>query len=186
MLNKEFRIDGKEVYLRPMMVEDTDLIIKWRNSDIVRRYFIYQKPFTREGHLEWIRTMIEPGNGYQFIACMKEDDRPIGSTYLRDFDREHGKIEYGLFIGEEVSRGKGIGSQLAALTCKFAFDDLNVNKVFCKIFAWNKASTKSVMNAGFKEEGYLTRDVKVQGEYQDMILFGMFQEDLQRQLFTEF
>ena len=46
------RIRGEKVYLRPITLEDTDNIIRWRNSENVRPYFIYQKPFTREGHLE--------------------------------------------------------------------------------------------------------------------------------------
>ena len=50
------RIYGERVYIRPITEEDTDLIIKWRNSDAVRPYFIYQKPFTREGHLNWLKT----------------------------------------------------------------------------------------------------------------------------------
>ena len=36
------------IYLRLMMREDTDLIVAWRNSEAVRRNFIYQEPFTRE------------------------------------------------------------------------------------------------------------------------------------------
>ena len=42
------KIYGERVYIRPITEEDTDLIIAWRNSDAVRPYFIYQKPFTRE------------------------------------------------------------------------------------------------------------------------------------------
>ena len=91
------RIYGERVYLRPITLDDTDLIIEWRNSEAVRPYFIYQKPFTREGHLNWLRTMIDTGCGYQFIVCTIEGDKPIGCTYLRDYDREHNKIEYGVF-----------------------------------------------------------------------------------------
>ena len=43
------KIIGKTVYLRPITDEDTNLIINWRNSDAVRPYFIYQKPFKKEG-----------------------------------------------------------------------------------------------------------------------------------------
>ena len=87
------RICGSRVYIRPITEEDTDLIIAWRNSDAVRPYFIYQKPFTKEGHLNWLKTMIETGCGYQFIVCRNEDNIPIGCTYLRDYDKEHNKIE---------------------------------------------------------------------------------------------
>ncbi|MBQ8596815.1 MAG: hypothetical protein IJ409_03390, partial [Lachnospiraceae bacterium] len=52
---------GQDIYLRPMTEEDTDLIVKWRNEDFVRRNFIYRKTFTAEGHLQWIETMVKTG-----------------------------------------------------------------------------------------------------------------------------
>ena len=56
MLDTDKRIVGKQVYLRPITdsEEDTNNIIRWRNSDTVRPYFIYQKPFTVEGHKQWL------------------------------------------------------------------------------------------------------------------------------------
>ncbi len=49
------------VCLRMMTKEDTDLIVAWRNKNFVRERFIYRKPFTREGHLEWIETQVKAG-----------------------------------------------------------------------------------------------------------------------------
>ncbi|MDE7260098.1 MAG: GNAT family N-acetyltransferase, partial [Lachnospiraceae bacterium] len=85
------------IYLRPMMVEDTDSIVTWRNRDFVRRNFIYQEPFTREGHLSWIRDQVETGRVVQFMICLP-DDRAICRVYFRDIDRQEGVAEYGIFI----------------------------------------------------------------------------------------
>lgn len=93
------------IYLRLMNAEDTDLIVKWRNSDAVRKRFIYQKLFTRQSHEEWIEKMVNTGKVVQMIICLKEDDAPVGSVYIRDIDQVHHKGEYGIFIGEETARG---------------------------------------------------------------------------------
>lgn len=167
------RIQGEAIYLRPLTLEDTDLIINWRNSDTVRPYFIYQKPFTREGHLEWVRTMLDTKKGFQFIICEKETGRPIGCAYLRDFEREHKKIEYGMFIGEKTQAGKGIGAESVRLTARFAFEELDAHKMFCRIFADNLPSIKSCEKGGFVQEAYLKDDVIVNGEYRDMVLLAM-------------
>lgn len=166
------KIYGKQVYIRPITEDDTDLIIKWRNSDAVRPYFIYQKPFTREGHLNWLKTMIETGSGYQFIVCNIEDDMPIGCTYLRDYDREHNKIEYGVFLGSEDVKGKGIGTEILGLTLQFAFEYLNVHKVFARAFSDNQASIGSFLKGGFEKEAYLRDEVSVNGKYRDIVLLG--------------
>ena len=58
---EELRLAGEKVYLRPMTIEDTDKIVRWRNNPRVRKNFIYQKPFTRQGHLTWIEEKVNTG-----------------------------------------------------------------------------------------------------------------------------
>ena len=48
------KIEGKQIYLRPITMEDTDRIVSWRNQDRVRHNFIYQKLFTKESHENWV------------------------------------------------------------------------------------------------------------------------------------
>ena len=84
-----------------MTHEDTDRIVAWRNSDAVRKNFIYQELFTRRSHEHWIRTHVETGDVVQMIICDLEGDKPLGSVYIRDIDRHHNKAEYGIFIGED-------------------------------------------------------------------------------------
>ncbi len=136
------------IYLRPMTVEDTDRIVTWRNRDFVRRNFIYQEPFTREGHLSWIQDQVETGHVVQFMICLS-DDREIGSVYFRDIDGQAGSAEYGIFIGEEEALGRGYGTAAARLALRFAFEDLQLRTVFLRFLAGNIAARKSYENAGF-------------------------------------
>ena len=100
-MNEQNKIEGQEIYLRPITIEDTENIIRWRNSQRVRRNFIYQAQFTKEGHESWMRNKVATGEVVQFIICQKADDRPVGSVYFRDIDPVDKKAEYGIFIGEE-------------------------------------------------------------------------------------
>ena len=79
-------MENQRFFLRPMTGEDTDRIIRWRNQDFVRRNFIYQEPFTREGHENWIRTMIDTGRAVQFILCM--DGEPVGFSLPKNMGEE--------------------------------------------------------------------------------------------------
>ena len=119
-------IYGERIALRTMEERDTADIIRWRNTDFVRKNFIYQKPFTAETHHHWIETMVKTGKVVQFMICPYEADteneaaqeepgrqgqtadtglkiiqNAVGSVYLRDIDETHHKAEYGIFIGEE-------------------------------------------------------------------------------------
>lgn len=175
--SKTERLEGDTVYLRVMTPEDTDLIVKWRNEDFVRENFIYQKPFTREGHLNWIKTQIEPGHVVQFMICRKADDRPVGSVYFRDIDREHKRAEYGIFIGEKEALGQGIGTQAAVLAVRYGFSKLKLHKIMLRVLAGNPRAKRSYEKAGFAEEGRFREHVFLNGRFQDVIFMGMLNPD---------
>lgn len=157
------------IYLRLMTHDDTDLIVAWRNSDAVRKNFIYQELFTREGHENWIRTQIDTGHVVQTIICDAAMDRPLGSVYIRDIDRQHQKAEYGIFIGEADARGRGIGTAAAKLMLRYCFEEEGLHRIYLRALADNEQAVRSYEKAGFVREGYLRDDVRIDGEYRDII-----------------
>ena len=170
-MDKTKKIIGNQIYLRPITdsEEDTANIICWRNSEAVRPYFIYQNPFTVEGHKQWLEKEIFSGKGFQFIVCKIEDDTPIGCTYLRDYDKESRKAEYGFFIGVEEEKGKGIGKDMLTTTMKFAFEELGLHKLYARAFVNNMPSVKSFLSCGFEQEAYLRDEEYINGEYRDIV-----------------
>ena len=144
------QLQADTVYLRQMQISDTDNVIAWRNNPRVRHNFIYQGLFTAEGHLNWIKTQVEPGHVVQFIICEKDSDRAVGSVYFRDIDRERKCAEYGIFIGEDDAVGKGYGTQAARLALSYAFSEMQLEFVFLRVFADNTRARKSYERAGFR------------------------------------
>ena len=167
--------DGR-IYLRLMTKEDTENIIRWRNCEQVRSQFIYQKLFTKESHEKWIETMVETGKVVQMIIVRTEDDKPIGSVYVRDIDMEHKKAEYGIFIGETDCLGMGYGTEAAELMTEYAFEYLGLHKLMLRVYAENERAIKSYEKAGFVKEAYLKDDVFVQGKYRDIVLMAILNE----------
>ena len=165
---KEYRDESAGIFLRLMTAADTDLIVAWRNKDAVRKNFIYQELFTREGHENWIRTRVETGQVVQMIICDDATGKPLGSVYIRDIDREHNKAEYGIFIGEDDDRGRGIGTAAAKLMLRYCFEEEGLHRVYLRAFADNLQAIRSYEKAGFAREGLLRDDVRIDGEYRDI------------------
>ncbi len=164
-----YRDERVGIYLRLMTPEDTDLIVGWRNSDAVRKNFIYQELFTREGHENWIHTQVETGRVVQTIICDLNGDRPLGSVYIRDIDRQHGKAEYGIFIGEPDARGRGVGTAAASLMLRYCFEEEKLHRVYLRVLAGNEQAIRSYEKAGFVREGYLQDDVCIDGVFRDIV-----------------
>ena len=95
------------IVIKRITKEHTPLIVKWRNNPNVQKNFIFQETFTEEMHNGWLKNKVETGEVAQYIIYTKEDNVPIGSVYLRDIDKNNEKAEFGIFIGEDIARGKG-------------------------------------------------------------------------------
>lgn len=159
------------IKLRDIKLEDTENILKWKNDKNVKKNFCIQEDLTREVHLNWYYNKILTGNVKQFIIFDEENQLDVGSTYLRDIDLKNKKAEFGIFIGEDCARGKGIGTKSAELTIKYAFEQLKLHKVFLRVFSNNIAGIKAYEKAGFTYEGTAKDDILVNNTYFQDIIF---------------
>lgn len=163
-----------KVSLRNITLDDTNNIVKWRNNPNVKKNFCLQDDLTVEVHENWFKTRILTGDVKQFIIKDEEQNIDVGSTYLRDIDMKNKKAEFGIFIGEDSARGRGIGSESVKLTIKCAFEELKLHKVFLRVFANNIQAIKAYEKAGFEYEGTSKDDIILpSGEYQDIIFMAI-------------
>ena len=171
----EYSDEEKTIYLRPMTEDDAETYVNWRNSESVNKYFIYRGKFTVEGQKRWIKDNLETGKAASMMIClMGEDDlsepgKPIGNVYLLNIDKENSKAEYGIMLGDEAARGKGIGTKAAKLMLKFAFEELGLHRVYLRALEENDRAIKSYENAGFVKEGILKDDVCIDGWYRNIV-----------------
>lgn len=160
------------ISIRPITTGDTQNIVKWRNSSFVRDNFIFRQELTASDHEKWMSTSVASGKAAQFII-VSDELGDIGSVYLRDIDNVNRKAEYGIFIGEEDAVGKGIGTIAARLILKYAFEVLQLNRVFLRVFPENKGAIKSYEKAGFVKEGLFYEDVIIDSVPRDMVFMAV-------------
>lgn len=166
---KEFSDKEKKIYIRPMTYGDVPDFVRWRNSEEVRKFYIYRGVFTVESQTAWMKANIDTGRAASMIVCEEENDRPIGCVYLQNIDKTHNKAEYGVLIGEEDARGHGYGARIAGLMLKFAFEELKLHRVYLRALEGNERAIKGYVDAGFEKEGFLKDDVFIDGEYRNVI-----------------
>lgn len=163
----------KELVLRSISDRDTEDILKWRNSEGIRKYFIDQKKLGREDHECWLREKVETGRVIQFMILKKEDRHAIGTVYLQNIDHRNRKAEYGIFIGEDRQTGKGFGTAAGRLLIEYAFGSLNLHKLYLRVYEDNSRAIASYEKAGFQKEALLRDDVFVNGRFRNIVLMGV-------------
>lgn len=117
--------------------------------------------------------MIETKKAVQFIITENLTGNSIGSTYLRDIDTTHKKAEFGIFIGVDESVNRGYGTAACKLISKYGFENLELHKIFLRVFEWNKQAIRSYEKAGFQHEGLFHDDVFINGKFHNIIMMGL-------------
>ena len=165
----------KNLFLRGLEERDVDgPYFRWMNDFEITRYLESRFfPHSREALLDFVRNAA--GGGDLMLAiCLKEDDRHIGNIKLGSINRIHSRGEIGLLIGESNEHRKGYATEAIAAITDFAFNELNLNKVWAGCYANNLGSARAFEKAGFAREATLKRHFFSGGEWVDTILLAKF------------
>ncbi len=162
-------IETDRLRLVPISMEDTENILRWRNSPAVAKNFVFRDTLTKEIHENWLREKVTRGNAVQYILCMKDCERRIGSVYLRDVERINQSAEFGIYIGESDLRGLGLGSEATSAIVRFGFEQLGLHRIFLRVFETNTHAIRCYKKAGFVKEGCFRDMVYLDGAYRSMV-----------------
>lgn len=164
------RLEGEKLYYREITEADTDIVLKWRNSEYVRDHFIHREIISKEEHLQWLNRKVKTGKVIQFIMIEQMTNNPVGSVYLRDVDYKEKTAEYGIFIGETAARGKGYGTEAARVMVSYAFGQLQLDSLTLRVLADNKQAIKSYEKAGFHLDMGNEEKIQINGK-EETVLF---------------
>lgn len=171
-MKKNFVLRGQQIYLRPITADDSEMVVRWRNKPAVVENFIYRKPVSIMEHESWLANKVFKGLVHQFVVCENEKDIPLGSVYLQNFEEEHRRAESGIYLGEDRAYGRGIGTEAVRLMAEYAFGELGMHKLTARVLAYNTASRRLHEKAGYVQEAYLKEELFLEGQYEDLVLFG--------------
>ena len=186
-------IIGRRVRLRQpeRSSRDHEILVGWRNDPWAKAFFFEEEPISLESHLRWydqvaqdrsqryyvIDALLEPGTVDH--AC--DPSVLIGTISLPNIDWRNRTAEYGRFlIGHPDYRGGGYGKEAEFLLMDYAFNHLNLNRVWGDVLAGNQVALELDQQMGFRQEGTLRQQVFKNGAYLDVIRVGLLAEDFRR------
>lgn len=178
-------METDRLWFRPPEQADAELVQGWLNDPEVRRHLLRRYPTSLVAEQEWIKNASVSATDrapsqVPLLFGVKRSNKPIGSASLFDINWVSRDTEWGILIGDKGSWNNGYGREVAGAFVRYAFEELNLNRVRLRVNATNVGGVKAYEAAGFVREGVLRQAAYVDGEYVDMIAMAVLRDDWQK------
>ena len=165
-------ISGEKVILKGLTKDSSELIYEWVNQEDLRSLTGTLYPISEYEHEEWVKKMATATDKKLFLICDKSTCKPIGTIGLKNFNYTVRKVELFISIGDSEYLSGGYGTDSVKTLVDFCFSNLNLHKVYVRVFSSNKRAIRCYEKAGFKIEGNLRDEHYINGRYEDVVLMG--------------
>ncbi len=163
---------GEFATLRELTELDAELTFHWRKSD--RAKYLSGTPDSIQGQIAWIKS--RPLDEFNFVILENSSQKPVGMLSLTSIDKFNLNAESSRFLigDEERCKGLPIAAESMLLLYKFAFEELELHRIYGYISSENIQMIKWQKYMGMKLEGIWRDHIKSgNGTFVDAHMFGI-------------
>jgi ribosomal-protein-alanine N-acetyltransferase len=120
---------------------------------------------------------LRTGDGYLFAVIRKSNDTLVGSINLR-LTPEQPRAELAYWFGRPYW-WQGYATEAARHMVQFAFETLNLNRIYAYCLTRNKAAARVLEKVGLQYEGTMRQRVVKNNMPEDVAFYGMIRADYQ-------
>lgn len=172
-------LPGDRVDLRPIEEDDLEYLQERMNDPQIWRAIGHSKPINRDQEREFYEDVVCDDGSVQLLIVA--DSTPVGTIGLSDIDWVSQRAEVGYWVAPDHHR-EGYGSEATELLVAYGFDQLGFHRIAARVFEFNDASQRLLESVGFTREGVHRDAAFVDGEYQDVLWYGLLEDEWRSQV----
>ncbi|GEL76239.1 GNAT family N-acetyltransferase [Tenuibacillus multivorans] len=170
---------GDQVKLRKMNEDDVELYHRWRNDmDVMTSTNGFLDVHSLSDTKEFVENVLLGSQSSKcYIIADRKTEKPIGITSLVHIDYKNRNAECIIDMGEKNYWGQGYGSDAMKLILHYAFYEMNLHRLYLKVFSFNKKAIHLYNKLGFQIEGTSREELYRNGDWHDVIHMGILQNE---------
>lgn len=182
-LNEMNLFRGKLVRLAAATPDDAEIVARWGEDSQYLRQMDTDIAFPQPAEV-----ILEDDKKGRTSDCVPfrlrtiSDNRLIGFVALYNIEWNNRSATLGIGIGDTAYQGKGYGSEALQLILRYAFHELNLNRVGLEVISYNERAVRSYEKAGFCHEGRKREAVLRNGEQYDLLVMGILRSEWELRL----
>lgn len=169
-------IHGKKVVLRALELEDMPYLREMINDPEMERMVIgWSFPISEKQQIEWYNKIITDNRNFRFAIIY--EGKFVGVSTLTQIDWKNRSADHGIKLTNNTPKGVGIGTDAVFATMKYAFEELQLNRLYGSILDYNVASQKLYKKCGWVIEGNYRQSVFKNNAYHDEIPVAILRDE---------
>ena len=159
-----------QAYLRRLAESDIEAMSQWKADKAVSASLAacaLEKIVSDPAHA------VSEDKAALFVICRTTDDKVVGLVGFPHIELQTQQAEYIKMIGEPSERGRGFARLGTKVLLEYAFDFLNLNRVYLYTLDGNLRNISLNQSLGFSFEGLLKQAVKVENELRDVAIMAL-------------
>lgn len=168
-------LTGERVRLVPPTPEMLPTYIRWLADMDVTRYLALREPLSLAAEQDWFKRASESDD--RVIWAIMLGDKVIGTSGIEGIDWRNRRATTGVMIGEKEEWGKGYASEAHRLRTRYAFEELNLEKLKTWVYVENVASRRALEKVGYKQYGLARREMYREGRWHDAWLGELLRDE---------
>lgn len=166
-------LKNKDFLLRPFKKGDEESIVRHiNNKEIVYNLLVLPYPYKMKDAREWVDLnlkMLREKNPEKASFAIEIKGKVVGGIALNSLKIGH-KSELGYWLGKEYW-GRGVITSAIKMVTQYGFQELDLIRIYARVFPWNKGSMRVLEKNNFRLEGVLKKDAKKGNKCIDCHLF---------------
>ena len=165
-------ISVETISLRPLEPRHLEKTREWANDPELMRLLNRDRPISGSEHQQWFDSLKDRKDCIYFAIETNAHSVHVGNIWLWDIDPRHRRAELRIVIGNNAYTGQGAGTEAINRLCSYAFEEMNLHKIYAYVLAFNPRARRAFEKAGFVLEGTLREDRWIGDGYTDVYLLG--------------
>ena len=176
---------GERTVLRPLERQDLPVVAACRNDPEVRPHFFTPYLIAVSGQDKWYDNYLSQGDSLIFLIYTRDSNDRLGIVGLDRIDHRNQSAEFGrLLIADPKMRGHGYARDATLTLLHYAFSDLNLNRIYLRVYADNDEAVSLYERCGFVREGLEREALFMGGHFRDLVLMSSLRREFFQRLNT--
>jgi len=143
---------GQKTVLRPIVAADLPTIQAWDADPAI--IALMGRRFDAQQPEEWLRSVRSARTCRAWLVVSPEG-QPLGEVELAQINWRAGTAEVRICIGAKECWGQGIGTDALIISLTYAFETMNLQAIYLRVFATNLRAIRLYERMGFRKRGLL-------------------------------